>query len=88
MSAAPTARPRFNAGIGTPLSPPLGVSASFNRVHQGMPSSDQSNNGRISDSGWCVDQAFGETATTMSEQVAAQLAFDTPMLTAKGGALF
>ena len=84
MSAALMARPRFNAGIGTPLSPPVGAAVSIDQVQRATPSSDESSTGRLSDGGWCLDAALVEAAT---EQVAAQLAFDTPMLTARGGAL-
>ncbi len=53
-------------------------------IHQAMRSSNQSSDGRLSDGCWCLNPAFDETTTT--ELVASQLAFDTPMLTAKGGA--
>ena len=83
MSAAPVAGPRFIAGIGTPLSPAAAAVASPQTFRQATPSSHESSNSRLSDGAWCVNPAFSEATT---EQVAAQLAFDTPMLTARGGA--
>jgi hypothetical protein len=75
-------------GIGTPLSPAgLGPERVPASASVGTPSDgggEESSGGRLSDGAWRANPVFGEAT---AQRVAAQLAFDSPLLTARGGAL-